>query len=83
MSFYHVGTIWLKEESLNVPVITMVILLGDQMKTLSDIAQSTSLNLKTAQKQNLSAKDIAQSMYAQCDPDGNTYFLFDSIPNFC
>ena len=27
----------------------------------------------------LAANVIAQSMYAQCDPDGNTYLLFDSI----
>ena len=29
----------------------------------------------------LAANVIAQSMYAQCDPDGNTYVLFDSIVN--
>ena len=27
----------------------------------------------------LSANTIAQSMYAQCDPDGNQYVMFDSI----
>ena len=30
----------------------------------------------------LAANVIAQSMYAQCDPDGNTYVLFDSIVDF-
>ena len=30
----------------------------------------------------LSANDIAQSMYAQCDPDGNQYVLFDSIVDY-
>ena len=52
MSFYHVGKIWLKEESVSVPNITMVILLGDQMKTLSSIAGNMPLNLNTARKRN-------------------------------
>ena len=31
------------------------------------------------QQTELSANIIAQSMYAQCDPEGNHYVLFDSI----
>ena len=30
----------------------------------------------------LAANTIYQSMYAQCDPDGNQYFMFDSIVEF-
>ena len=30
----------------------------------------------------LSANTIAQNMYAQCDPDGNCYVLFDSIVDY-
>ena len=30
----------------------------------------------------LSANAIAQSMYAQCDPEGNQYLMFDSIVDF-
>ena len=30
----------------------------------------------------LSSNAIAQSMYAQCDPDGNQYVIFDSIVDF-
>ena len=30
----------------------------------------------------LSANAIAQSMYAQCDPEGNQYVLFDSIVDY-
>ena len=30
----------------------------------------------------LAANIIAQSMYAQCDPDGNQYVVFDSIVEF-
>ena len=30
----------------------------------------------------LAANTIAQSMYAQCDPDGNQYVMFDSIVDF-
>ena len=30
----------------------------------------------------LSANTIAQSMYAQCDPDGDQYVMFDSIVDF-
>ena len=30
----------------------------------------------------LAANTIAQSMYAQCDPDGNQYVMFDSIVYF-
>ena len=52
ISFYRVGTIWFKEESVSVPEITMVILFVEQMKTISLIAGSMSLNLKTARKRN-------------------------------
>ena len=31
----------------------------------------------------LTAYAISQSMYAQCDPDGNQYFMLDSIVYFC
>ena len=40
------------------------------------------MNLKDGTKSELAANDIDQSMYTQCDPDGNTYVLFDSITNF-
>ena len=30
----------------------------------------------------LAANTIDQSMYAQCDPDGHTYVLFDYLTNF-
>ena len=30
----------------------------------------------------LAANTTAQSMYAQCDPDGNQYVMFDSIVDF-
>ena len=30
----------------------------------------------------LAANTIAQSMYAQCDPDGNQYVMFGSIVDF-
>ena len=31
----------------------------------------------------LTENDIAQSMYAQFDPDGNQYLMLDSIVDFC
>ena len=31
----------------------------------------------------LTVNAIAQSMYAQCDPDGNQYLMLDSIVDFC
>ena len=34
------------------------------------------------EKAELSANTISQSMYAQCDPDGNQYVMFDSIVDF-
>ena len=34
------------------------------------------------EKAELAANNISQSMYAQCDPDGNQYFMFDSIVDF-
>ena len=30
----------------------------------------------------LASNTISQSMYAQCDPEGNQYFMFDSIVDF-
>lgn len=30
----------------------------------------------------MSANTIAQNMYAQCDPDGNCYVLFDSFVGY-
>ena len=30
----------------------------------------------------LTANAIAQSMYAQCDPEGNTYVMFDSFVDY-
>ena len=30
----------------------------------------------------LTANAIAQSMYAQCDPDGNQYLMLNSIVDF-
>ena len=52
ISFNHVVTMWFKEESVNVPEITMVILLVEQIKTLSLISENMLLNLKMAGKQN-------------------------------
>jgi hypothetical protein len=31
----------------------------------------------------LTANLIAESMYAQCDPNGNQYLLLDSVPDHC
>ena len=30
----------------------------------------------------LSANAIAESMYTQCDPDGNQYVMFDSVVDY-
>ena len=30
-------------------------------------------------KDEITANSIAQSMYAQCDPDGNQYLIIDSV----
>ena len=40
------------------------------------------VEFKDGTEAELVANDIAQSMYAQCDPYGHTYVLFDSITNF-
>ena len=40
------------------------------------------VEFKDGTEAELYANTIAQSMYAQCDPDGNMYFLFDFITNF-
>ena len=37
------------------------------------------VEFKDGTEEELSNNAIAQIMYSQCDPDGNTYVLFDSI----
>ena len=37
------------------------------------------VEFEDGQQTELAANTIAQSMYAQCDADGNNYLLFDSI----
>ena len=41
------------------------------------------VEFKDNTEEKLAANAIDQSMYAQCDSDGNTYVLFDYITNFC
>ena len=50
----------------------MVILLGEHMKTLSLITHGIIISCQCYLSENL----------FQCDPDGHTYVLFDSITNF-
>ena len=40
------------------------------------------VEFKDGTEAELASNAIAKSMYAQCDPDGNTYVLFDYITNF-
>ena len=40
------------------------------------------VNFEDGDQVELSANTIAQSMYAQCDPDGDQYVMFDSIVDF-
>ena len=40
------------------------------------------VEFKDGMEAELSVNAIAQIMYAQCEPDGNTYVLFDYITNF-
>ena len=42
-----------------------------------------SVEFKDGTEAELAANNISQSMYAQCDPDGRTYVLFDYITDFC
>ena len=41
------------------------------------------VKFEDGQQAELAANVTAQSMYAQCDPDGNMYVVFDSITDFC
>ena len=52
MFFYYVRKIWFKDESVRVTEITLVILLGEKMKTLSSIAGNMLLNLNIERKRN-------------------------------
>ena len=40
------------------------------------------VEFKDGEQAELAFNTIAKSMYAQCDPDGNQYVMFDSIVDF-
>ena len=40
------------------------------------------VSFDTGEEAELSANAIAESMYAQCDPEGNQYVMFDSIVDY-